>query len=77
MEYAKMIYEIGIYNQLVRDCLRRGDDWTGFISVSFEEVIYFERQGKSLKDMKLRAEEEWPKRAGFVIDYIKLVIHDN
>ena len=70
-----MLYEIGVYNKRVRDCIRRGDKWDNAmgISDSFEEVKYFEFQATSLEEAEKRAERDYPKRFGYVLDYIRTV----
>tara|TARA_R110000822_G_scaffold153255_1_gene292699 strand:+ start:212 stop:427 length:216 start_codon:yes stop_codon:yes gene_type:complete len=70
-----VLYEIGVYNKRVRDCIRRGDKWDNAmgISDSFEEVKYFEFQATSLEEAEKRAERDYPKRFGYVLDYIRTV----
>ena len=43
------------------------------ISDSFEEVKYFEFQATSLEEAEKRAERDYPKRFGYVLDYIRTV----
>lgn len=70
-----MLYEIGVYNKRVRDCIRRGDKWDNAmgISDSFEEVKYFEFQATSIEEAEKKVERDYPKRFGYVLDYIRTV----
>jgi|TARA_R110000868_G_scaffold21570_4_gene89291 hypothetical protein len=70
-----VLYEIGVYNKRVRDCIRGGDDWNNNFAISdkFEDVNYFEFQATSIEEVERRVEREFPKALGYVLDYIKTV----
>ena len=73
-----MLYEIGIYNKRVRDCIRGGGDWNNNFGISdgFEDVNYFEFQAASIEEVERRVERDFPKALGYVLDYIKTVTPD-
>tara|TARA_R100000995_G_C3459378_1_gene112284 strand:- start:107 stop:334 length:228 start_codon:yes stop_codon:yes gene_type:complete len=70
-----MLYEAGIYNKEVRDCIRRGNDWNNQLGISdkFEEVNYFEFQAASLEEAEKTVENKFPRSLGYVLDYIRTV----
>lgn len=70
-----MLYEIGVYNQQVRDCIRGGDEWNNQLGISdaFEEVNYFEFQAASIEEVERRVEQDFPSALGYVLDYIRSV----
>lgn len=72
-EYVNLQYQIGIYNKNVRDCIRSGDDWNNQLGISnkFEEVNYFEIIASSDKEVERIAEKNFPKRLGYVLDFVE------
>ena len=73
MESVSLQYQIGIYNKKVRDCIRSGDDWNNQLGISdkFEDVNYFEITASSNKEVERIAEKNFPKRLGYVLDFVK------
>tara|TARA_R110002167_G_scaffold112954_2_gene285728 strand:- start:156 stop:377 length:222 start_codon:yes stop_codon:yes gene_type:complete len=69
------IYEVGIYNEIVRKHVREGTDIPKHIDVSpdFESIIYLERWADSESDARVRIEREFPLSRGYVIDYLKKI----
>tara|TARA_R100000935_G_scaffold54260_1_gene82897 strand:+ start:544 stop:768 length:225 start_codon:yes stop_codon:yes gene_type:complete len=69
------VYEIGVYNSVIREIVRSGAEIpkTNDIHLDYESVIYVERFADSEEHASLIAEREWPKRKGYVHEYIKLV----
>jgi hypothetical protein len=43
------------------------------ISDSFEEVKYFEFQATSIEEAEKKVERDYPKRFGYVLDYIRTI----
>jgi len=70
------IYEIGIYNQTVRSCVREGKDIPEHLDVSpdFENVIYIERWADTEEDAKVIIERQFPLSKGYIIDYLVKVV---
>ena len=68
-----MLYQIGVYNRRVRDTLRSGDEWKSSSGISevFEDINYFEFQATSMEEAEKRAEKDYPKRLGFVLEFIR------
>ena len=69
------IYEVGIYNEIVRKHVREGEDIPKHLDVSsdFDSVIYLERWSDNESDAKVRIEREFPLSRGYVIDYFKKI----
>jgi len=69
------IYEVGIYNKIVRKHVRAGEDIPKHLDVSsdFESVIYLERWADSESDARVRIEKEFPLSRSYVIDYLKKI----
>ena len=73
-----MLYEAGVYNKEVRDCIRSGDDWNNQLGISdkFEEVNYFEFQATSMEEAEKAVEKNFPRSLGYVLDYIRTVTNE-
>ena len=69
------IYEVGIYNEIVRKHVREGTDIPKHIEINtdFENVIYLERWSDNESDAKVRIEREFPLSRSYVIDYFKKI----
>ena len=69
-----MLFEVGVYNQRVRDCIRGGDDWKNDLGISkaFEEVLYFESKAALNKAL----DKEFPATFGYIIECI-IEVKDN
>lgn len=78
MGYVRMLFEVGVYNQRVRDCIRGGDDWKNDLGISkaFEEVLYFEFTSKSKAALKKALDKEFPPTFGYIIECI-IEVKDN
>ena len=69
-----MRYQIGVYNKRVRDTVRGGSEWkNSSISEVFQDINYFEFQATSMEEAEKRAERDYPKRLGFVLDFIRTI----
>ena len=67
-------YEIGIYNQRVRDCIRSGEDWSDpTISADYENVLYSTIHAASIEEVERRAAVLYPKDMGFKLDFVRLI----
>ena len=64
-------YEIGVYNQIIRTAIRRGEKVNPLMNISpeFEEVIYFERVADSKADAIASINREYPLARGYIIDF--------
>lgn len=73
-----MLFEVGVYNQRVRDCIRSGDDWNNQLGISdiFEEVNYFPFTSKSKAALNKTLDKEFPATFGYIIECI-IEVKDN
>ena len=64
-------YEIGVYNQIIRTAIRRGEKVNPLMTISpeFEEVIYFQRVADSKADAIASINREYPLARGYIIDF--------
>jgi|TARA_B110000459_G_C16625841_1_gene505662 hypothetical protein len=69
------VYEIGVYNSIIRKIIRSGGTLSEHnnISPEFENTLYFERVATSEEDARIRVNYEYPKSLGYVIDYVNKV----
>jgi len=69
------LYEVGIYNQTVRNYVRSGENIPDHINVSkdFECVMYFEREARNIQVLDSKISKEFPKNIGYVVDYVRKV----
>ena len=70
-----MLYQIGVYNKRVRDTIRSGAEWKSSTGISevFEDINYFDFQAASMEEAEKRVERDYPKRLGFVLEFIRTV----
>ena len=69
-------YEIGVYNKVVREKIRSGEDWNNDLGISsdFENVLYFDIvNAASIEEVEQRVEKQFPSQLGFVLDFIRLI----
>ena len=69
-------YEVGIYNKIVRQKIRSGEEWNNDLGISdeFENVLYFDIvNAASIEEVEQRVEKQFPSKLGFVLDFIRLV----
>ncbi len=69
-------YEVGIYNKVVREKIRSGEDWNNDLAISsdFENVLYFDIvNAASIEEVERRVEKQFPSKLGFVLDFIRLI----
>ena len=69
------IYSVGIYNTVVRNYVRAGEDIPDHVNVSpeFADVLYFERWADSADDAKIRIAREYPASLNYVVDYVEQI----
>ena len=69
-------YEVGIYNKVVREKIRSGEEWNNDLGISsdFENVLYFDIvNAASIEEVEQRVEKQFPSKLGFVLDFIRLI----
>ena len=69
-------YEVGVYNKVVREKIRSGEDWNNDLGISsdFENVLYFDIvNAASIEEVEQRVEKQFPSKLGFVLDFIRLI----
>jgi len=72
-------YEVGVYNKIVREKIRSGEDWNNDLGISdeFENVLYFDIiNAASIEEVEQRVEKQFPSKLGFVLDFILLIPKD-
>jgi hypothetical protein len=69
-------YEVGVYNKVVREKIRSGEDWNNDLGISsdFENVLYFDIvNAASIEEVEQRVEKQFPSKLGFVLDFMRLI----
>ena len=66
-----MKFEIAVFNEIVRDTVRSGEDYKGFIPLKYENMILHELYATSMDDAIKRSEAKWPPDSGYVIDTLR------
>ena len=56
-----MKYEVAVYNEIVRDVIRSGEDYIGFVPLKYESMILHELYATSMDD------------AGYVIESLRSI----
>jgi len=68
-----MKYEVAVYNEIVRDVIRSGEDYIGFVPLKYESMILHELAAPSIEEAIKRAESKWPSDAGYVIESLRSI----
>lgn len=69
-------YEVGVFNKIVREKVRSGEDWNNELGISaeFENVLYYDIvNAASIEEVERRVEKQFPKELGYVLDFIRLI----
>jgi len=69
-------YEVGVFNKVVREKIRSGEDWKNDLGISeaFENVLYYDIvNAASIEEVERRVEKQFPKKLGYVLDFIRLI----
>jgi|TARA_R110002111_G_scaffold48602_2_gene86212 hypothetical protein len=69
-------YEVGVFNKIVREKVRSGEDWDNELGISaeFENVLYYDIvNAASIEEVERRVEKQFPKELGYVLDFIRLI----
>tara|TARA_R110001606_G_C15152462_1_gene625956 strand:- start:468 stop:698 length:231 start_codon:yes stop_codon:yes gene_type:complete len=69
-------YEVGVFNKIVREKVRSGEDWDNELGISaeFENVLYYDVvNAASIEEVERRVEKQFPKELGYVLDFIRLI----
>ena len=66
-----MKYEVAVFNEIVRDTIRSGEEYKGFIPLKYESMILHELYATSMDDAIKRSEIRWPSDAGYVIESLR------
>ena len=69
-------YEIGIYNKIVREKIRSGEEWNNDMGISaeYENVLYYDiENAASIEEVERRVAVQFPPAMGFVLDFVRLI----
>jgi len=69
-------YEVGVFNKVVREKIRSGEDWKNDLGISeaFENVLYYDIvNAASIEEVERRVEKQFPKELGYVLDFLRLI----
>jgi len=69
-------YEVGVFNKIVREKVRSGEDWDNELGISaeFENVLYYDVvNAASIEEVERRVEKQFPKELGYVLDFVRLI----
>ena len=70
-----MKYEVAVFNKKVRDTIRSGDEYIGFVPLKYENVILHEIYATTIAEATKRAETKWPSHSGYVIEALRFIKH--
>tara|TARA_R100001377_G_C3194645_1_gene112123 strand:+ start:934 stop:1164 length:231 start_codon:yes stop_codon:yes gene_type:complete len=69
-------YSVGVFNKAVREKIRSGEDWHNEMGISaeFENVLYYDIvNAASIEEVERRVEKQFPKKLGYVLDFVRLI----
>lgn len=69
-------YEVGVFNKIVREKVRSGENWDNELGISaeFENVLYYDVvNAASIEEVERRVEKQFPKELGYVLDFVRFI----
>lgn len=67
------LFEVGIYNKVVRNLIRSGEDLPEHLDAKFESTLYYAREATSRRVLDAKLEREFKSTDGYVVEHIEKI----
>tara|TARA_R100001377_G_scaffold38368_1_gene21337 strand:- start:490 stop:705 length:216 start_codon:yes stop_codon:yes gene_type:complete len=67
------LYEVAIYNKVVRNTVRSGGDVPEYLNPKFESTLYYAREARNRQVLDAKLEREFKSIDGYVVENIEKI----
>ncbi len=67
------LFEVGIYNQVVRNFVRSGEEVPAHLDSKFDSTLYYSREATSRQVLDAKLEREFKSTDGYVVEHIEKI----
>jgi len=67
------LYEVGIYNKIVRNFVRSGEDLPEHLDAKFESTLYYAREGRNREVLDAKLKREFKPIDGYVVECVEKI----
>tara|TARA_R110002167_G_scaffold274097_1_gene480170 strand:+ start:132 stop:347 length:216 start_codon:yes stop_codon:yes gene_type:complete len=67
------LFEVGIYNKIVRNFVRSGEDLPEHLDAKFDSTLYYSREATSRQVLDAKLEREFKSTDGYVVEHIEKI----
>ena len=67
------LFEVGIYNKVVRNLVRSGEDLPEHLDAKFESTLYYAREGRNREVLDAKLEREFKPIDGYVVECVEKI----
>ena len=67
------LFEIAIYNKIVRNFVRSGEEVPDNLDPKFESTLYYSREATSRQVLDAKLEREFKSIDGYVVEHIEKI----
>jgi|TARA_R110002074_G_scaffold243239_1_gene415018 hypothetical protein len=67
------LYEVGIYNKVVRNFVRSGEDLPDNLDPKFESTLYYTREGRNREVLDAKLEREFKSIDGYIVEHVEKI----
>ena len=67
------LFEVGIYNKIVRNFVRSGEDVPAHLNPKFESTLYYSREAINRQVLDSKLEREFKPIDGYVVECVEKI----
>ena len=67
------LFEVGIYNKVVRNFVRSGEDLPDHLHPKFESTLYYSREAANRQVLDAKLEREFKSIDGYVVECVEKI----
>jgi len=67
------LFEVGIYNKIVRNFVRSGEDLPDNLDPKFESTLYYSREAINRQVLDAKLEREFKSIDGYIVEHVEKI----
>ena len=67
------LFEVGIYNKIVRNFVRSGEEVPSHLNSKFDSTLYYSREATNRQVLDAKLEREFKSTDGYVVEHIEKI----
>jgi hypothetical protein len=67
------LFEVGIYNKIVRNFVRSGEDLPDNLDPKFESTLYYSREATNRQVLDAKLEREFKSIDGYIVEHVEKI----